>query len=339
MSAGLQGLDALDAPMSAIRQTNVWLRGFATAYGATLGVAIVAMGLGLIAIRADRPTAQWCASFAMIGSGVALAASGHAAAGPELVTRPAVFLHGVSVAFWAGALIPLGASLQTTRGRIELARFSRTIPWPLAVLVVSGGTLAVLQVQRVEALWTTSYGIVLCCKIAAVAGLLALGAANRWRTPGAVAGDAKSTRSIRCAIVAEVAIVAVILGLVASWRFTPPPRALSAAANAPVHVHIHAERAMADVRVEPASASGRRVTIGLLDGEFRPLAAKEVTLLLSKPDAGIESLRWEAHHVAETTWRIDGFRLPLTGRWRLRVEILINDFERIALEDQLDLVN
>ena len=61
-----------------------------------------------------------------------------------------------------------------------LARFSRVIPYPLAALVISGGILAVVQLDRVDALWTTSYGLVLSCKLAAVSALLALAAVNRY---------------------------------------------------------------------------------------------------------------------------------------------------------------
>jgi copper transport protein len=160
---------------------------------------------------------------------------------------------------------------------------------------------------------------------------------NRWRTPRAVAGDPRSARLIGRSIRIELAIVILILGLVAAWRFTPPPRALLVAAGEPVHVHIHAERAMADLQISRSRGEGGRITLNLLDGQFRPLAAKEITLVLSKPDAGIEPLRLTARPVEATTWQIDDVRLPMTGRWRVRVEILISDFEKIAIEDQIDL--
>jgi len=38
--------------------------------------------------------------------------------------------------------------------------------------------------------------------------------------------------------------VVAILGVVAGWRFTPPPRALTAATEAPLAVHIHTDNAM-----------------------------------------------------------------------------------------------
>jgi copper transport protein len=273
---------------------------------------------------------------ALAGVGLVLAASGHAAtAGPELVTRPAIFLHGVSVAFWAGALLPLAAAVRAGE-RAELMRFSNAIPLPLVALVASGVLLAFIQVERLDALWTTRYGLVLCGKLIAVLALLALAAMNRWLTPRVIGGDAGSTRRLVRSIRAELAIVVVILALVAGWRFTPPPRALLAAAAQPVHAHIHAENAMADLQIGPAGAGGRAIAISLLNGEFGPLAAKEVTLVLSNPDAGIEPMRFAARHVEATTWRIDGLRLPLSGRWHIRVEILVSDFEKIAFEDDVD---
>jgi copper transport protein len=337
VSVGLHGVDVLGVPLADIREPRIWASGLTSPYGLTLGIAVAALMLGLAAISVTRPIARWVSALGLAGVGVALAASGHAAtAGPELVTRPAVFLHGISVAFWGGALLPLGAALHAGGGRPELARFSKAIPLPLAALIASGLLLAVIQVRQFDALWTTSYGLILCGKIVAVGALLALAAANRWLTPRVTAGNARAAGRLVRSIQAEVAIVVVILGLVASWRFTPPPRSLLAAAGQPVHVHIHAEKAMADLQIAAAGADGRQITISLLDGEFRSLAAKEVLLVLSKPEAGIEPLRLAAMPV-DATWRIDGVRLPSAGRWHARVEILVNDFEKIAVEDDIDL--
>lgn len=339
VSVGLQGVDVLGAPLSELRALHAWQSGLATAYGLTLCIAVAALTLGLVANAAkETATARWMSALGLGGAGAALAASGHAAtAGPEWATRPAVFLHAASVAFWVGALLPLAAAVHAGRGRAELLRFSKTIPLPLVVLVVSGVLLAVIQLQRFDALWTTSYGLILLCKLVAVCLLLALAAANRRLTPRVAAGEATSTHRLVRSIWAELVIVVVILGFVASWRFMPPPRSLFAAAAQPTHVHIHTDKAMADLQIEPAGATGRQITISLLDGEFRPLPAKEVDLVLSKPDAGIEALRSAAHRVDTTIWRIDGVRLLMAGRWHARVEILVSDFDKIAIEDDIEL--
>jgi len=67
------------------------------------------------------------------------------------------------------------------------------------------------------------------------------------------------------------------------------------------------------------------------------LAAKEVTLVLAQPAAGIETLRLAAKHVDGATWRLDGVSIPVPGRWTVRVEILVSDFEKVVIEDHIDL--
>jgi copper transport protein len=290
-----------------------------------------------MALTTAKAIARWCSALALAGLGFALAASGHAAtAGPEFVTRPAIFLHAVCVAFWLGALLPLTAELSSGVGRANLLRFSKAVPGPFLVLVASGLLLAIVQVQRIEALWTTNYGIILSCKLLAVCLLLGLAAFNRWLTPRVAAEDARATRRFQRSVLAEFTIMIVILGLVASWRFTPPPRAILMTATQPVHAHIHTNRAMVDLRIETTTQERRRIIVTLLDGQFAPLAAKEVSIALSKPDAGIEPLRISARHNEATTWQVDDVRLPVLGRWRIAVDILVNDFEKITLADEID---
>jgi copper transport protein len=98
VSVGLQGADAIDVPLSKLGELRIWKRGLATPYGVTLSIAVVALALGLAAMSGNRPCKRWSSLLALAATGAALAASGHAAtAGPELVTRSAVFLHGMSV--------------------------------------------------------------------------------------------------------------------------------------------------------------------------------------------------------------------------------------------------
>jgi copper transport protein len=150
-------------------------------------------------------------------------------------------------------------------------------------------------------------------------------------------GNLDAARSLQRNIVLEIATAVAILALVAAWRFTPPPRSLQAAAAAPVHAHIHAGKAMADIRIERQPDGLRFLQLTLLDEQFGPLEAKEVVLVLSKPDAGIERVRYPARRSEATIWRIPDLALPVGGRWLARVEILIDDFEKVAIEGELDL--
>jgi copper transport protein len=333
-SVGLQGLDALELPLAGLTQGLAWETGLATAYGSTAITAAVAMVLGLLAAAA---TSRWLAcSFALLGLllvGIALSLSGHAStAGPALISRSAVFVHAVCVTFWIGALLPLWSGIRGPTGDIELRRFSRAIPAPLVLLIVSGLWLAVAQLGRVEALWTTSYGQVLACKLGAVCVLLGLAAGNRyWLVPKFQSKGAAAARPLAMSIAAELIVALLIVALVAFWRFTPPPRALAMAA--PISIHLHGEKAMAQIEIERANGQGGRASIMVLDGAFQPFAVKEVTLVLANPAAGIERMRRSAVHVQESNWSIDDLRIPVAGRWSVSVEILINDFEKVTVED------
>lgn len=337
LSVGLQGADALGELLSSLRQTRVWLAGFATSYGLTATMALLSLAVAVAANA--RGGARTLSALALIGAGVSVASSGHAAtAEPQWLMRSTVFVHVICIAFWVGALAPLGAAMR--RGKdatAELVRFSRAIPWPVAALIASGVWLAVVQVRHLEALWTTAYGAVLSAKLAALVVLFAFAVHNRRLTPRVLEGDASAVRRLRFSIGAEIAVVVVILGLVACWRFTPPPRSLIAASEAPVHVHIHDAKAMADIKIERSADGGRSFVIAILDGQFGPLPAKEVMLILRKPDAGIEALRWPAARAGDALWRVDGVRLPLSGRWRAQVDILVSDFEKVTIEDDIDL--
>src|SRR5262249_20823890 len=159
-------------------------------------------------------------------------------AAPALVSRPAVFLHGVCVAFWIGALLPLWAAVRGSAGNGELERFSRAIPLPLVLFAASGLWLAFVQLGRIDALWTTRYGQVLACKLGAVGVLLGLAAGNRyWLVSRWQCKSAAAARLLARSIAAEFVVALMILGLVALWRFTPPPRSL--ALSAPISIHLH----------------------------------------------------------------------------------------------------
>ncbi len=320
VSLGLQGLDALALPLIQLWRPDVWTSGLATSYGWTAVVAALAMLLGLVSLRATKPAlVGLCASCALAGAGFALALSGHAAtAGLESAQPagglPAWRLHRVLGRIAAAVGGDRARRWAPRRGDIELARFSRLIPVPLAVLVATGSYLAWLQLDRPDALWTTRYGMVLAGKLVAVLGLLGLAAANRFvLVPHLKARLPGSARPLIASIAAESVLALAILGMVALWRFTPPPRALIGAEQ--TSIHFHGGKAMAQIEVEPARARGADMSIDVLDPMFHPMAVAGVTIFLSNPEAGIEPLRRDAERAGDAGWRIDDLRIPIAGRW------------------------
>jgi copper transport protein len=255
--------------------------------------------------------------------------------------RPAVFVHAAAVAFWIGALAPLAALFAAAEpvAGPALRRFSALIPYVLAALVTAGAVLALVQVGHAAALISTAYGRVLLAKLALVTILLGVAAFNRWRlTTPALAGDPLAERRFARSVAAEIVLATAILGCVALWRFTPPPRALAAETPAPpVSVHLHSEQAMATLTVSPGRSGPVGISAFIVGGDLEPLDAKEVALAFSMPSAGIEPIRRQARKISEGQWRVDGLRLPVAGDWDVSVEILISDFESVTLKSKITL--
>ena len=335
LSLGLQGLDALELPLSRLALPLVWQIGFGTTFGWTVLIALVSTALGLAALAIPRPFGRFISFAALTGVGLALAASGHASdAAPQWLMRPAVFLHGVGIAFWTGALAPLALSLKEGGGSaaVFLRRFSRTILPVVAVLVGAGIVLALVQVAEPWALIETAYGRLLVAKFALLAALFALAAYNRRRlTLPAEAGEAGARRRLVRSIVAETLLVLAIFGVVAGWRFTPPPRALAIAAAQPATAYFQTLKAVAEITITPGRAGPVGISIIVMTGEFGPLDAKEITLVLSKPDAGIEPLRRPAEKAGDGTWKVDGLAVPLPGQWTLELDILDSNLEMVQV--------
>jgi len=339
LSLAVQGLDALGADLGAVFQPAVWRAALGTSLAPTLAIAAAALASGLLALRLAGGLGQIAGLVGAGLAGVALASSGHAsAASPQALMRPAVFLHAVGIALWGGALLPLIQALGQPDAAATLRRFSSRIPVIVAVLLGSGLVLAVVQVEQPAALIETNYGRVLLAKLGLVALVLGLAGFNRWRLTSQVeAGRLAAGRVMARIVAVELALMLAIFGTAALWRFTPPPRALAIAAAQPANIHIHTLNAMADVTLTPGRAGPVQVAIMLMNGEFGPLPAKELTLSFANPAAGIEAIERRAVRGADGLWRIDDLSLPVPGRWSVELAILISDFEMLRLSDTVEI--
>src|SRR2546430_8198580 len=254
-SLGLQGLDLLNLPLGGIVTSTPLASALATSLGPSLLIAIVVMAIAGYAWKSPGILMAWVlTTLAITGVGLSLAASGHAAtASPQWLTRPSLFLHGVAVAYWIGALAPLAAMARRRNDDLPraLKQFS-AIAMPLVgFLVLSGLALSIIQLGSVRALIDTQYGILLSIKLSLVFLLLGLAALNRFLCTPAVVRDHQNTRPLLGSILLECFLVICILAVVAGWRFTPPPRASVAPVAAPLSVHIHTDAAMFQVLISP----------------------------------------------------------------------------------------
>jgi copper transport protein len=342
LSIALQGLDALGLPLSAFANIAIWPTGLATSLGPSMALGFCALVLAAISLKVPgRALSRGLVIVSLAGLGAALAASGHAsAANPQWLTRPAIFLHGVAIAFWAGALLPLAGLLRarSSESISALRCFSHAIPYALAPLILAGMVLAIVQLQSLNALWETAYGRVFLVKLALLCGVFALAVVNRWHlTAPVLKGDGAATRTLIRTILVETVLILAVMSVAALWRFTPPPRVLAELAALPASVHIHTGKAMAEVTVSPGHAGPVSASISLMSGDFGPLDAKALTLVLSNPAAGIEPFGRPAVKRADGSWAVADLTIPFPGTWSVRLDIRVSDFEMVSIDDRIEI--
>ena len=341
LSAGFQGLDTVGEPVPRLFAPAVWTAGMTTSFGPTVIFALAALALaGLALACGPGKDARWISISAVMTAAFALCLSGHAsAADPQWLMRPAVFLHVAAIAIWAGALLPLLAEFRKggEAAGVALHRFSVFIPWAVLVLAAAGGVLAVVQVRTPAGLVTTAYGIVFLVKLALLVLLFALAAFNRWKlTSGSEKGEPGAIRLLVRSIAVETVVLLLIFAVAATWRFTPPPRVLIAEVERTAVVRLQTGKAVADVRITPARVGDVAISAVIAKGDGSPLAPQDVTVVLSNPGAGIEPIRRKAAK-GKDGWTVPDIVLPLPGRWRLRLDVIISDFEITRMEGEAEI--
>lgn len=339
VSLGLQGLDELGGNLADLGSTAVWSAGLQSRYGKTLGLGSVALLLAAAALRCRGCGVSMAAATAsLLMVAFAMTLSGHAGtAAPIWAARPALALHTAAATLWGGSLLPL---LILVAMRHECAapaalRLSAALLPTIAALLLSGAMLAVLQGVTVTGLLETGYGRLLTCKLILVLVMLALGALNRYvLVPRVAAGEFAHRRHLRRVLALDVCLLLAVLGVVAGWRFTPPPRSVAtteAALRQRQMLHIQTDQGVA--MIELGHRGGLDISLSGADG--RPMAPREVRVSLANPAAGIEPLQRQPTRVTDGRWRVDGLALPTGGCWTLRLSILVGDFQSLSFEGTL----
>lgn len=232
----------LAGDMSSVTPTTLGLVAGQTELGraAVLRMVVAAAGLPIL-ILGRKPRLTWmlvaglglaaCASFAWSGHGLASEGAAHA---PHLMFD---IIHLWAAAAWLGALAAFLLLACAPRPGADdladlhraLARFSGIGSLLVAALVVTGlaNSLFLIGVDRLSALWTTSYGLVLIAKLAAFAGMVVLAAINRFRlTPALAREPAGALPALRRSLFVEAGLGVAVVALVAVLGTLPPPIAL-----------------------------------------------------------------------------------------------------------------
>lgn len=264
-------------------------------------------------------TRQVCwaiASVALIG---ALAASGHGfAAVGRWYAWPATAVHLTAMAIWIGGVIdlllvirPRLRTLPRTAGGI-VDRWSRLAFVAIAALVLSGELLAWRQIQPIEALWRTPYGITLLIKL----GLAAVAVIIGWTGSRVAARRRDATRTGQMLIM-EIVIMTLVVAAATVLSATPaakdqydPPATLQAPfAGDELKITIAGTR-----------RGSQQITVRPVDRSGRPVPTRALTGRLSSATAGVAAVDVRFRPVAGR-WQSQDATAPLPGIWRLRLTV------------------
>lgn len=318
---------------------NAWRLGFATTRGDAL-LALAAASLLLLAGAARNN--RLLLAVGGVGAPFALALTGHVAtAEPRWLTVPALLVHLAGMVFWLGALLPLFRLLRQADAVIAVRRFSSLALFVVPLLMGSGVVIAAVQLGGIDALADSFYGSILMVKVGAAMALLLLAAWNRESlTPALERDGAVGAVRLRRSIQAEAIWAVLLLAATAVLMQTPPPRATAGG-----H-HDHAAHEPASgwsvvategTRSAVITLDGDAIRVQVLGADQAPLAVKQVVLVFARPDLGIEGLERPAAAAGPGLFEWRPAKLSPAGRWDLRVEALVTDFEKAEFEAVIDI--
>ncbi len=302
-------------------------------------LALVVAGVAVLALfgpRHGERTLAWVASALGVGIAITPALSGHArVAGTFAVVSD--WAHVLAASAWIGGLVFLLAALwRAGSGRWPLAaravpRFSALAVVSVTTLLVAGLASSFIEVRSSEALVHTSSGRLLLVKAALVLPVLALGLFNNRvsvpRLRSGIASGVERRRFLR-STAAELGIVVVIVGLTAVLVAEPPAKAELAARSGPVSREAMLGPFHLELVVDPGQTGTNEVHLHLLDHSTgQPANVDEVRVGASLPAAGVGPIRLRAAPVGPGEAVVPAATFPLSGDWRLRIDVRHGDFD------------
>jgi copper transport protein len=325
----VEGADRLGLPFREAATAEAIKEGLQSPVLFTVILAALAAPLVFGALLAGSRLA---AAMSLGLAALSFAVSGHSLSAPGQIAPVLTALHATAIIVWVGGLMPLALAMQGADRLLILGRFSVMALPAVLLMLGSGSALALLHWGSPDLL-ASDWARLLAVKLLLVAGMLALALWHRLRAMPRLASGADAP--VRRSVVLEALLGLVVLALAMGFRLAPPPSAMTAPSADPESIHIHTDKAMADLVATAPFPGATGFRLSLADGDFVPLDPKEVTLALTDSTAGIGPLIATAMQIGPGAWAVAAMTLPTPGPWEVRITLLITDFEQISLTGTL----
>ncbi|MFG1938776.1 copper resistance CopC/CopD family protein [Micromonospora tulbaghiae] len=263
--------------------------------------------------------------------------AGHAAASPApavSVVVDAVHLGGMAV--WLGGLVMLAVFLLRRADERELEAilpiWSRWAALAVAALLLAGTVQGLIEVASIQALFDTTYGRLLLAKIVLFALVIGVAAYSRALVRRRVAAGRPG--AMRRAVVAELAITAVVLGVSATLVQTTPARTAAAdvagAEQGYFSTTLSSPIYSLEVQLDPAETGNNSMHLYAYTKDSRPQPVQEWKVTAALPSAGIEPITVPLLPLSDNhaTGEVN---LPARGDWQLRITVRTTDIDQATV--------
>jgi copper transport protein len=309
--------------------------------------------LGVLLLLASRVARarRWLAAPIAVGAlylAMTPALSGHPSVqSPVAVFLPTNFVHVLAASVWVGGIaclllaVPAATRrlLPEDRSRLLLGAMTRFSPIALGAVVaiaLTGVIQAYIDVRSLDALFNTTYGLLVVAKVVLLLALIGFGAVNRRRiipalrriveralAPGRTGVLAR--RSFR----AESALMLTVFGVTAALVSYVPP---IDAAQGPVSVNTTLGPAELEMTVEPAQVGLNTIHLYLIDAKngTQFTATKQLTVTAALPSKRIGPLPLQSNLSGPGHYTLSGAQLSPGGTWQIQVTDRVSAFEQYA---------
>ena len=228
LSGGMLGMVLGDTTFGGVWKVRAWL--LAAVLAVRCFITAVGRRGGWPGLRATLEIAGGLLAAAVLAT---LVWAGHAhASGKHAWLLPVDVVHVVAAGCWPGGLLPLALLLLKIRAAPDLVnpavtitrRFSRLSLGAVCILALSGLLNALGLVGTLSALWPSTYGRLILCKVALLAAMVAFGAVNRRLIRQEAPADAAQTlRHLWRNVAWECALAVCVLLATETLAMNAPP--------------------------------------------------------------------------------------------------------------------
>lgn len=343
-------LNVTGSDLTHIRHIDAWRAG--VLWPPVISAVAIALGVVVSGWAGRRPTESQPHSTSRLVVQVSLATI--AVCAPVLVghtqlIEPRVAMIGADVghliagSFWLGGIIGLGFVIAAARRSADadpshhvriVQTFSRYALWSVVVLTASGLTMAIMILDTISALWTTTYGLLLIAKLVTLTPIIVMAAYNRFRLLPLVEKQdtpQSGVRALRRALRVEAGLLIIVLAITGFLTNQSPDGTAG-------HGSVNSVQADPDVKIQ-AQLQGLLVSGSLTPGEAgentftftlryenAPVAPEDVivrTILPSRDLGPFEVTPILDPRTGEYTATLS---LPFADEWRVQVMARIDAF-------------